>query len=282
MRHCLSLSTGGDYANPRTLVELTLAAEDSGWEALLLEDYIVYQSIDGIPTVDSWAVLAAAAVRTSRILLGTAVTPLSRRRPWHVAREVATIDHLSGGRAILGVGLGDLEPGFTAFAEETDLRVRAERLDEALAIIAGLWNGEPFSFAGRHFSVREITFRPPPVQRPRVPIWVGGHWPRRGPVRRATRWDGAMLGWKEGPEGRDVEMQPNDVRELVTEVGRLRGSLDGYEFVMGGRERREDEDAERAHLRAMEAAGATWWMEWVARCTPEEAFLKVRRGPLRT
>jgi hypothetical protein len=91
-----------------------------------------------------------------------------------------------------------------------------------------------------------------------------------------------MLGWKEGPEGRDVEMQPNDVRELVTEVGRLRGSLDGYEFVMGGRERREDEDAERAHLRAMEAAGATWWMEWVARCTPEEAFLKVRRGPLRT
>ena len=282
MRYCLSLATGGAYADPPTLVKLAVEAEGSGWEAVLLEDYIVYQSIDGMPTADSWAVLAAVAARTTHILLGTAVTPLARRRPWHVAREVATVDRLSGGRAILGVGVGDLELSFTAFGEETDLRKRAERLDEALTVVAGLWTGEPFSFTGRHFAVGEVVFQPTPVQRPRVPIWVGGLWPRRGPVRRAARWDGAMLGWKEGPEGKDVQMQPDDVRALVQEVGRQRGgSPGGYEFVMGGGERGADEGAERERLRAMALAGATWWMEWIAPCTIEEAFRRVRRGPLR-
>ena len=282
MRHCLSLATGGAYADPLTLVELTVAAEQAGWEAVLLEDYIVYQSVDGMPTADSWTVLAAAAVRTSDVLLGTAVTPLARRRPWHVAREVATVDRLSGGRAILGVGVGDLELSFTAFGEETDLRLRAERLDEALELVAGLWTGEPFSFEGRHFAVRKVVFQPTPVQRPRVRIWVGGVWPRRGPVRRAARWDGAMLGWKEGPEGKDVEMEPNDVRALVDEVRRQRGgSLDGYDFVMGGGQRQADEGAERERLRSMALAGATWWMEWIAPCAREDAFRKVRRGPLR-
>ena len=282
MQHCLGLATGGAYADPLTLVELTVAAEQAGWEAVLLEDYIVYQSVDGMPTADSWTVLAAAAVRTSDVLLGTAVTPLARRRPWHVAREVATVDRLSGGRAILGVGVGDLELSFTAFGEEADLRLRAERLDEALEVVAGLWTGEPFSFQGRHFAVRKVVFQPTPVQRPRVRIWVGGVWPRRGPVRRAARWDGAMLGWKEGPEGKDVEMEPNDVRALVDEVRRQRGgSLDGYDFVMGGGQRQADEGAERERLRSMALAGATWWMEWIAPCAPEDAFRKVRRGPLR-
>src|SRR5262249_27293345 len=132
MRHCLSLATGGAYADPRTLLELVVAAERSGWDAVLLEDYIVYQSMDGTPTADSWTVLAAAAVMTTRIRLGTAVTPLARRRPWHLAREVTTVDRLSGGRAILGVGLGDRELSFTAFGEEGELRLRAELVDEAL------------------------------------------------------------------------------------------------------------------------------------------------------
>jgi alkanesulfonate monooxygenase SsuD/methylene tetrahydromethanopterin reductase-like flavin-dependent oxidoreductase (luciferase family) len=282
VRYGLSIGTGGDYADPRTLVELVVAAERSGWDAALLEDYIVYQSIAGIPTADSWTVLAAAAVSTTRILLGTAVTPLARRRPWHVAREVATVDLLSGGRALLGVGVGDLELSFTAFAEETELRVRAAMLDEALEIVSGLWTGEKFAFAGRHFQVSEIVCRPTPLQRPRVPIWVGGVWPRRGPVRRAARWDGALLGFKEGPDGKDLPMQPEDVRALVGEVRRLRGgSLDGYEFVMGGNERRPDEDAVREHVRAMASAGATWWVEWIAPCAPKEAFDKVTRGPLR-
>lgn len=280
MRHCLNLATGGAYADPRTLIELMVAAERSGWDAVLLEDYIVYQSMDGIPTADSWTLLAAAAVMTTRISLGTAVTPLARRRPWHVAREVTTVDRLSGGRAILGVGVGDSELSFTAFGEEAELRVRAELLDEALRIVTGLWTGEPFSFSGRHFEVGEIVFQPTPVQRPRVPIWVGGVWPRRGPIRRAARWDGAMLGWKVGPEGKDVEMEPEDLRALVEEVRRQRGSLDGYDFVMGGRERGPDDDADLEHLRAMAAAGATWWVEWVAPCSTEDALRRVTRGPL--
>jgi len=283
VRHALNLGTGGAYADPRTLVDLVVAAERSGWDGVLLEDYVVYQSMAGVATADSWTVLAAAAVRTERIMLGTAVTPLARRRPWHVAREVTTVDHLSGGRAVLGVGVGDLEPGFTAFGEQTALRDRAARLDESLAIITGLWTGEPFAFRGRHFQVDEIVFRPVPRQRPRVPIWVGGVWPRRGPVRRAARWDAAMLGFKEGPDGRDVDMQPDDVRALVEEVGRLRGgSLDRFDFVMGGSARTPDEGAARERVRAMAAAGATWWVEWIAPCEPEVAFATVRRGPLRT
>lgn len=281
MRYGLNLASGGPYADPRNLVELAVAAEQSGWDAVLLEDYVVYQSMAGTPTVDSWTVLAAAAVRTERILLGTAVTPLARRRPWHVAREVTTVDRLSGGRAILGVGAGDLEPGFTAFGEETDLRIRAERLDESLEIVTGLWTGKPFSFAGRHFTVSEIVFQPTPVQQPRVPIWVGGVWPRRGPVRRAARWDGAMLGWKDGPSGTEVEMQPEDLRTLANEVERRRGGpLDGFDFVMGGRGRLDDEGAERTHQRDMALAGATWWVEWIQPCPPEEALAKVTRGPL--
>jgi alkanesulfonate monooxygenase SsuD/methylene tetrahydromethanopterin reductase-like flavin-dependent oxidoreductase (luciferase family) len=193
---------------------------------------------------------------------------------------VTTVDRLSGGRAVLGVGVGDLEPGFTAFGEETELRGRAERLDEALRIVTGLWSGEPFSFSGRHFTVEEVTFRPTPIQRPRVPVWVGGVWPRRGPVRRAARWDAAMLGFKEGADGKDVEMQPEDVRALAAEVRRQRGPLDGYELVMGGGARRPDEDDAREHMRAMAAAGATWWIEWVAPCGPEDAFRQVRRGPI--
>ena len=280
MRHCLNLATGGAYADPRTLIELVVAAERSGWDAVLLEDYIVYQSIDGVPTADSWTVLAAAAVMTTRVRLGTAVTPLARRRPWHLAREVTTVDRLSGGRAILGVGVGDPELSFTAFGEELELGLRAELLDEALKIVTGLWTGEPFAFSGRHFKVSEIVFQPTPVQHPRVPIWVGGLWPRRGPIRRAARWDGAMLGWKVGPGGKDVQLRPDDLRALVEEVRRHRGSLDGYEFIMGGGQRPPDEDAELERLRAMAAAGATWWMEWVAPCSPEEALRQVARGPL--
>jgi len=161
-----------------------------------------------------------------------------------------------------------------------ELGLRAELLDEGLKIVTGLWTGEPFAFSGRHFKVSEIVFQPTPVQHPRVPIWVGGLWPRRGPIRRAARWDGAMLGWKVGPEEKDVQLHPDDLRALVEEVQRHRGSLDGYEFIMGGGQRPADEDAERERLRAMAAAGATWWMEWVAPSSPEEALRQVARGPL--
>lgn len=140
---------------------------------VFIEDYVVWQGHTEEPTYDPWVLLAAMAMTTERIRLGTTVTPLTRRRPWKLAREAVSIDHLSNGRLILGVGLGDLaDQGFTAVGEATDVRVRAQLFDECVDIITGLWTGKPLTFKGQHFQVHGLTLVPPPVQSPRIPIWL--------------------------------------------------------------------------------------------------------------
>jgi alkanesulfonate monooxygenase SsuD/methylene tetrahydromethanopterin reductase-like flavin-dependent oxidoreductase (luciferase family) len=281
MRYGLNLPTGGACGDPRFLLELCLLAERAGWDGVFLEDYVDYQAQD-TPTSDTWSTLAAVAVSTERILLGSDVTPLSRRRPWNVAQQVATVDHLSGGRAVLGVGIGDpQDPGFRAAGEPVEAAVRASISDEALEIIARLWKGQPVSFIGKRFRLDGLAQRLQPLQKPRVPIWVGGLWPRRSVVQRAARWDGAALGWKVGPEGKDVEMTPNDLRKLRTAIAELRGDISRYEFVMGGRARHDDPGAEREWLAGMAEAGATWWTEWVKPAPADEMRNCVVRGPLR-
>src|SRR4051812_42727400 len=163
MRYGLSLPTGGECGDPRFLLDLAERAEDCGWDGLFLEDYVCYAGDASAPTCNVWTVLAAIAVRTEHISLGTEVTPVTRRRPWNVAREAAAVDQLSGGRMILGVGLGDtgeavgVDASFVRFGEETSAPVRGEMLDEALDVVAGLWTGEPFSYRGRHFVVDDVT-----------------------------------------------------------------------------------------------------------------------------
>lgn len=274
MRYGLALPTGGECADPAFVVELAGLAENTGWDGVFLEDYICFQGDPTAPTCDPWVTLAGIAVRTTRVRLGTMVTPLARRRPWKVARETVGIDMLSGGRMVLGVGLGDTgehvlgDASFSAFAEAGDPRVRAQMLDEALDVVAGLLTAEPFSFAGDHYTVRDVTFRPAPVQRPRVPIWVGGGYPYRGPTRRAARWDGCCLYRTE-----THDLRPEDVRALRAAAGDR-----PYDICVGGRERRAG-DAE--WFASLGAAGATWWTEYVEagdRRTMREA---VRCGPLR-
>lgn len=280
MRYGLTLPTGGECGDARFLVELGELTEASGWDGLFLEDYVCYQGDPAAPTCPPWPVLAALAVRTTRILLGTAVTPLARRRPWNVAREVAAVDVLSGGRAVLGVGLGDTggsivdDASFTRFGEERDARRRGEMLDEALEIVAGLWSGEPFGFHGAHFTVDEVTFAPVPVQRPRVPIWVGGGYPNSRPTARALRWDGSLL-YKETHGGPWEDMMPED-------VAALRGRAEGRPFTIavGGTGRREEVDALRDHVRAVAEAGADWWIEWVPPGARDAMRAAVARGPL--
>src|SRR4051812_49410378 len=189
MRYGLEIPNGGECADPHFLAELASLAEQAGWDGIFLEDYICYYDAPDSPTCDPWVALAGMAVHTQRIRLGTMVTPLSRRRPWKLARETVTLDHLSNGRLILGVGLGGFgEKSFTHFREVTDGKQRAEMLDESLDILAGLWSGRPFSYNGKHYSVDEVTFLPQPVQQPRIPIWVGGGWPKKGPMQRAAHW----------------------------------------------------------------------------------------------
>jgi alkanesulfonate monooxygenase SsuD/methylene tetrahydromethanopterin reductase-like flavin-dependent oxidoreductase (luciferase family) len=277
MRYGLSLPNGG--VDARTLVEFGALAEEAGWDGVFLEDYIVYQNRQDVPTHDPWVILAGMALRTVHIRLGTEVTPLPRRRPWKLARETATVDHLSGGRLTLGVGLGDItEPGFRRF-EVGDSKRRAELLDEGLDVLAGLWSGEPFSYRGLHYRVDEVTFVPPSLQRPRIPIWVGGY-PLKGPMERAVRWDGACL-YKHPPGENEQHMTPDDVRALKRFVEDRRMAGDPYDIVVGGQRRGPDRDAEGTHLRSVAEAGATWWIEWVPPDEPAMMCAAIERGPLR-
>jgi alkanesulfonate monooxygenase SsuD/methylene tetrahydromethanopterin reductase-like flavin-dependent oxidoreductase (luciferase family) len=248
---------------------------------LFLEDYVCYQGDPAEPTCNTWIALAAIATRTERIRLGTEVTPLTRRRPWNVAREAAGIDQLSGGRMILGVGLGDAgeaigaDASLVRFGEQADAQKRGEMLDEGLEIIAGLWTGEPFSFRGKHFQIEEVTFVPRPVQQPRIPIWIGGGYPNPGPTRRAARWDGSCL-YKETHGGAWENMTPEDVRALRVAAGDRT-----YTVAVGGSGRSDDWEAEREHIRTVAAAGADWWIEWVPPGDRETMVGCVERGALR-
>lgn len=273
MQFGLALPIGGECGDPTLLVELGQAAEAAGWDGVFLEDYVWYGGDPSMPTCDPWAVLAALAVRTSHVRLGFEVVALSRRRPWIVARQAATVDQLSGGRFVLGVAQGDKgDPGFTHVHELLDARVRAERLDEALEIVAGFWTGEPFAFRGDHFLVDEVTFRPVPAQRPRPPIWIGGGYPNRRAVERALRWDGSCLYRRDGGH-----LTAEDVRDLRSRAGGR-----PWTIAVGGQERRDDWDEERRHIEAVRDAGADWWVEWIAPAAREAMCAAVERGPLRS
>jgi alkanesulfonate monooxygenase SsuD/methylene tetrahydromethanopterin reductase-like flavin-dependent oxidoreductase (luciferase family) len=282
LRYAVNLPDGGECGDPRFLLELAILAERSGWDAVLLEDYVLYQGKVENPTCDVWPVLAAIAVQTTHILIGTAVAPLPRFRPWRLAREAAAIDQLSGGRFVLGAGLGDageaiaVDSSFTHFSEERDLRRRAEMTDEALTIIDGLWRGKPFNFRGRHYQIDEVTFQPTPVQQPRIPIWIGGGYPLRGPTERALRWDGSLLYKAPRHDPDDRGMTPDDVRDL-----RSRAEDRSFVIVVGGRARSDDLDVERRHIAAIAAAGADWWLEWISPADRGTMRAKVEAGPLR-
>ncbi len=286
MNYGLSLPNGGEWGDARTLGELARLAEQSGWDGVFLEDYIVWQGHPEVPTYDPWVALAAMALQTQRVRLGTLVTALPRRRPWKVARETVTLDHLTNGRLILGVGIGDStldKTSFGAFGETTDAKARAKMLDEALEVLTGLWSGEPFSFKGRYYHVKNARLLPRPMQSPRIPIWVGGGFPLKGPTRRALRWDGACM-YRQGVAGElEQDWTPKDLRKLKTMAERKRDAGQPFDIAVGGRHRGDDWDKERAFVCSLEEAGATWWVEYIPPSMGglEVAREIVSRGPLR-
>lgn len=274
----------GSFGSVAQTLTLACEAEAHGWDGFFTWDGI---SVGELDTWDPWALLGALAVSTERIRLGAMIFPLARRRPWKVARETITVDHLSGGRLVLPVGLGAADDGgFSGVSgEATTARERAERLDDALAILERAWSGERFSYAGTHHTVTDLVFRPQPVQRPRVPVWVVGAWPSERSMGRAARWDGVLPQRRGGGS-----LSPDDVRELRgwvderrraladAEPGRYLGDVDVVvEGVLP-----DDPDAAVEHARAYADAGATWWVEsrWDAeRDTPEALLDRVRQGP---
>jgi alkanesulfonate monooxygenase SsuD/methylene tetrahydromethanopterin reductase-like flavin-dependent oxidoreductase (luciferase family) len=197
-RRGIFLAPFDETVEPRLLAELATAAEARGWDGFFLWDHVAYRAPVRAVS-DPWVAMAAIACATERIRIGPLVTPLSRRRVQKLARETVTLDRLSGGRLTLGVGLGvedngELEP----FGEAVDPRERARLLDAGLERLAELWAGE---------------FLPPPLQQPRIPVWVASRWPNRRPLRRAARWDGLFPIGLPGPEA---------LAELGEEVARLR------------------------------------------------------------
>lgn len=233
------------------LVELGVEADLAGWDGFFLWDQMRFMKEVPVRVFDPWVTLGAIAVRTERVRIGTLVTPLSRRRPWKLARETVTLDHLSRGRAVLGVGLGfPPDADFELLGEEADDRVRAARLDEGLEVLTRLWSAEPFDLDGAHFHVREMRFDPTPVQRPRIPIWVGGMWPNRAPFRRAARFDGVFpIGADE--QGLPVSLPAQALPEVVAYVRAHRTVDEPFDVIAGGS---PDGAA------AAEEAGATWYL----------------------
>lgn len=199
MRHAIFTPNFGTFGDARLVAELAARSEKAGWDAWFLWDHVVHRA-GNEPNADPFMTLAACAMTTTRLLLGTMVTPLPRRRPWNVARQAATLDHLSGGRAVLGVGIGAKRTPETAeFGEEADQTVRGEMLDEALDLIEDLWTGDEVHHVGKYYKVDGVTFLPVPVQKP-LPIWVAAEWPSRKPMRRAARFQGVVPLRLPGPD----------------------------------------------------------------------------------
>ncbi len=267
---------GGDV---RTIIELASEAEAAGWDGVFYWDGIYIEEVG--PLYDPWVVLAAIAIHTERVRVGAILTPLSRRRPWKVARETMTLDHLSNGRLILPVGLGALDDGgFTKVGEATDRKTRAQLLDEGLEILTGLWSGQPFSFHGQHYHVEEMTFLPPPVQSPRIPIWVVGAWPRMKSMQRVLRYDG-LLPAKMNADGSYAEVTPEDIQAMKAYITEHRTQTTSFDIVMEGETPGDNREQAATIVRPYAEAGSTWWMEarWGSPTRVDEARMRIKQGP---
>jgi alkanesulfonate monooxygenase SsuD/methylene tetrahydromethanopterin reductase-like flavin-dependent oxidoreductase (luciferase family) len=262
MRYSINVPNFGEFAAPQAFAEVARRAEETGWDALLVWDHVVEQKDLRREIADPWILLTAAALATTRIRLGTAITPVARRRPSKLAREVTTLDRLTNGRMILGVGLGaPVDDEYGSFGDTTDPRVLAERLDESLLALDLLWSGEPVTFRGDQVTIDDVAFLPTPVQRPRVPIWVGGFWPNKAPMRRAARWDGAIPAMAGMEAARPPEV--SEARELVEFLHNCRAehgrANDPFDIVIGGAS--PAGPAGRDLVGPLADLGITWWDE---------------------
>ena len=269
--------------DPMELARLGIEAERAGFDGFFLWDHMVFSNTgEGPPIVDPWLVLAVVAASTTRMRLGTMITPVPRRRPWQLARETTTLDRLSNGRLILGVGIGSPAYGdFGIFHEPSGERERAELLDEGLDVLAGLWSGEKFSYQGSHFTVDPVRFTPTPVQRPRIPVWVGGVLPAARPIARAGRWDGMVPIRFAG--GSLVRPSAADIAETAATIAAARGSATAaagnaaagqasgpagqaagpaadYDMVVWAEIAAEPAKVPEIAV-PYQASGATWWIE---------------------
>lgn len=268
MRYAVNLPNLGALADPRSAVGVAVAAEEAGWHGVFVWDHLL--GWDGAEVGDAWVILSAMAQATSKIRLGPMVTPLPRRRPWVLARQAVSLDHLSNGRLTLGVGLGTPpETEFARFGEDEDAKLRAAKLDEGLDLLAGMWTGEPFEHQGDHYRIEKQTrFLPVPKQHPRIPIWVAGTVGLRAPMRRSARFEGYFPVTSEGSTP-----DPDQVARAVAYLSEQRTGDGPFDVTVAG----PPPDDPGAYAEA----GVTWYQVGPRPDgeTVEETLSWVKAGP---
>jgi alkanesulfonate monooxygenase SsuD/methylene tetrahydromethanopterin reductase-like flavin-dependent oxidoreductase (luciferase family) len=266
------------FGDARVVANLAREAEQAGWDGVFRPEPVWH--------IDAWICLTAAAMTTERIRLGTLISPLPRMRPWRVAAQTATLDNLSGGRVILGVGVGWLLYGYQAFPDEvTNIHQRAEMLDEAIGVLDLLYRGAPTKFEGKHYRVdltglHEQYYPPKPVQQPRIPIWAVGMWPKEKSMRRALKCDG-LIPEKAGVEGQPAEITPEDIRAMCEYVKTNRELDTPFDFIMQGNSVDMSRDQIQDRIAPYADAGANWWIEALYGVAEEKVVERLKKGPHR-
>lgn len=295
MKHGIYAPPHNDYGDPKRLVDLAVESERAGFNAIFIWDHLF---LGGEPDVtDATVVLGAIAHATKRIRLGAMVTPLARRRPWKLAKELTTLDQLSAGRITLGIGIGSHpELEFGNVGEDDKAKSRAERLDEGLLILDPLLRGETVQHTGKYYQVHDTKVSPACVQRPRLPIWAAASLPVQAGLRRAARWDGIFpISLPETATMREdgsfdtaqMWLDPEGFADCVKATLEYRAAIDSnasateFAFAASGDTRCDSASEARAKVRAFETAGANWWLEWIddRLGTYDETITHVRRGP---
>jgi alkanesulfonate monooxygenase SsuD/methylene tetrahydromethanopterin reductase-like flavin-dependent oxidoreductase (luciferase family) len=275
LQYGLDVSITGAYAQMSLQADLAALAEASGWDGFFVQDGLLPARSEAM--IDPWLALCAIALATQRLRIGALMTPLAAYLPWQLARQTSTLDHLSEGRLIFGAGLGFKEEDFLTVGADASAHVRAEKLDEGLALLRLFWKGEPFSFAGKQYQMRQAQLLPTPVQSPSIPIWLAGVWPHRKPLRRAAGFDGLYIA---SEQATGEPLTPADLHEAVAYVRSQRQDHAPFEVAFAG----VTEAAEAATVIPPYAqAGATWWLEgiWVERGSVQQMRERIRQGPPR-
>jgi alkanesulfonate monooxygenase SsuD/methylene tetrahydromethanopterin reductase-like flavin-dependent oxidoreductase (luciferase family) len=245
----------GEFGDPVALVDLARAADAAGWDGVFFWDHLLWRD-PSWPVANPTVVTAAAAAVTGRVRLGVMVNAVARRRPAQLAAETATLDVLSGGRAVFGAALGSYPDEWSRFGEDADPRARADLMDESLTVIDALWSGTPVTHRGERLTVDGVQMSLTPVQRPRVPVWIGGSWPSRRPFRRAARWDGVMPTHRDYGSGQT--MPPATLAEVLAYVGEHREPAAApIDVALEGR----TEPGDTATVAGYAEVGLTWWIE---------------------
>ena len=238
-------------------VDLAVAAEDAGWDGFFIWDHIWAFWEGTMGCVDPWIVMAAVAAKTDELKIGPMVTPIPRRRPSKLARETVTLDTISNGRLILGVGLGGSRE-LSLMNEETNPKILAEMAEEHLEILMGLWSGEEFNYDGKYYKIDTVKFQPTPIQKPRIRVWGAGTWPKKGPFRRAAKLDGVI------PLSMDYRepLTPHDFRDMNTYM-RKHGMSAPYDVVEISFDATKSNEKKRRII-DFQDAGVNWWLELVS------------------